>query len=80
MVLSSAQTGTWSGKLDVEGTKLSLVFHLDEDNPTMDSPDQGAQGIPIQITRGEMGNITIRIPSIGATYEGQWLMLKWIPG
>ena len=26
---ANAQTGTWSGKLDVQGTKLSLVFHLD---------------------------------------------------
>ena len=74
LALSFAQTGTWSGKLDVQGSKLSLVFHLDEENPTMDSPDQGAKGIPIQITRGEMGNITIKIPSIGATYEGQWLV------
>ena len=74
MILSQAQTGTWSGKLDVHGSKLSLVFHLDEENPTMDSPDQGAKGIPIQITRGEMGQITIKIPSIGATYEGQWLV------
>ena len=74
MILSQAQTGTWSGKLDVQGSKLSIVFHLDEDNPTVDSPDQGAKGIPIQITRGEMGNITIKIPSLGATYEGQWLV------
>ena len=40
---SDAQTGTWSGKLDVQGSKLSLVFHLDEENPTMDSPDQGSE-------------------------------------
>lgn len=70
--LSIAQTGTWSGKLDVQGTKLSLVFHLDDQNPTMDSPDQGAKGIPIQVTRTETGNITIKVPSIVATYEGQW--------
>ena len=67
-----AQTGTWSGKLDIQGTKLSLVFHLDDQNPTMDSPDQGAKGIPIQVTRTETGNVTIKVPSIGATYEGQW--------
>lgn len=30
MSAANAQTGTWSGKLDVQGTKLSLVFHLDE--------------------------------------------------
>ena len=61
---ASAQTGTWSGKLDVQGTKLSLVFHLDEENPTMDSPDQGAKGIPIEVTRTATGSITIKVPSI----------------
>lgn len=75
-VLSMAQTGTWSGKLDVQGTKLSLVFHLDEENPTMDSPDQGAKGIPVQVTRSESGNVIIKVPSIGATYEGQWMLTQ----
>ena len=74
--VSFAQTGTWSGKLDVQGTKLSLVFHLDEDNPTMDSPDQGAKGIPVQVTRSESGNVVIKVPSIGATYEGQWMLTQ----
>lgn len=74
-----AQTGSWSGKLDVQGAKLSLVFHLDEENPTMDSPDQGAKGIPIEVTRAATGNITIKVPSIGATYEGLWL-IKQIVG
>ena len=73
-LFSHAQTGTWSGKLDVQGTKISLVFHLDEENPTMDSPDQGAKGIPIEVTRTATGSITINVPSIGATYEGQWLV------
>ena len=52
-LFSHAQTGTWSGKLDVQGTKISLVFHL--------------------------GSITIKVPSIGATYEGLWL-IKQIAG
>ena len=43
-VFSSAQTGTWSGKLDLQSTKLALVFHLDGDNPTMDSPDPARGG------------------------------------
>ena len=78
-LFSHAQTGTWSGKLDVQGTKISLVFHLDEENPTMDSPDQGAKGIPIEVTRTATGSITIKVPSIGATYEGLWL-IKQIVG
>ena len=67
-----AQTGTWSGKIEVQEMKLPLVFHLNEENPTMDSPDQGARGIPIAVERDATGKITIKIPSIGATYEGQW--------
>ncbi len=72
-LISHAQTGTWSGKLDVQGTKLSLVFHLDEENPTMDSPDQGARGIPVEFERTATGTVTFKIPSIGASYEGLWM-------
>lgn len=72
--LSYAQTGTWSGKLDIQGSKLSLVFHLNDENPTLDSPDQGARGIPVEVERGQAGKITVRIPSLGASYEGQWLI------
>lgn len=71
--MASAQIGTWSGKLEVQGTKLALVFHLNEENPTMDSPDQGVKGVPIQVERTETGKVTVKIPSIGASYEGQWL-------
>ena len=76
---AEAQTGTWSGKLDVQGVKLSLVFHLDGENPTVDSPDQGAKGIPIQIERKSLGGITIKIPSLGASYEGIY-MVKQVVG
>ena len=69
-----AQSGIWSGKLDVQGAKLSLVFHLDDDKPTMDSPDQGAKGIPIQVERKGFGKIDIRIPSLGASFEGIYMM------
>ena len=70
--LANAQTGNWSGKLDVQGTSLTIVFHLDGDEPTLDSPDQAAQGIPVQIERTAVGGITIQVPSLGASYEGLW--------
>ena len=68
-LFSHAQTGTWSGKLDVQGTKISLVFHLDEENPTIDSPDQGARGISAKLERTATG-IKVAVPSINANYEG----------
>ena len=70
-VSAFAQTGVWSGNLEVMGTKLPLVFHLDDDKPTVDSPNQGAKGIPIQINRSENGEITITVPMIGAVYNGK---------
>ncbi len=73
---SDAQTGTWSGKLEVSGTKMSIVFHLDDENPTLDSPDQGVRGIPAQIQRNGAGKVTVRIPSLAASFEGQWLINK----
>lgn len=73
MFSAGAQTGTWSGELDVRGTPLPLVFRLEEENPTMDSPAQGAMGIPVEVERSATGAVTIRIPSIGAAYAGQWL-------
>lgn len=74
--VADAQTGTWSGRLDVHGTPLSIVFHLDGDQPTADSPDQGAEGIPIEVEKGIAGKVTVRIPSLAAIYEGQWLINK----
>lgn len=72
--VTDAQTGVWSGKLDVQGTKLTLVFHMDDDNPTVDSPDQGVKEIPVQIEGKGTGSINIIIPSLGASYKGVWLV------
>lgn len=74
--IADAQTGTWSGRLDVQGTGLSIVFHLDGDEPVMDSPDQGARGIPVQVERAAAGKILITVPSLAIVYEGQWLVNK----
>ena len=74
--IAGAQTGTWSGQLEFQGMKLTLVFHLDDESPSCDSPDQGAEGIPIQIERSETGKLTVKIPMLGASYEGQWMGMQ----
>lgn len=73
-VFAGAQTGTWSGRLEVQGTSLSIVFHLDGDQPAADSPDQGVTGLPIEVERSGAGKIIVRIPSLAARFEGQWLI------
>lgn len=68
--LAYSQTGTWSGDLEALGTKIPLVFHLDEENPTVDSPSQSVKGMPIQIAKEAPVGITITIPAIGASFKG----------
>ena len=46
-----AQTGTWSGEIEFRGMTIGMVFHFDGDEPTMDVPDQGAFGLPMQVER-----------------------------
>ena len=75
-VFAGAQTGTWSGRLEVQGTRLSIVFHLEGDKPTADSPDQGVTGLPVEVERSGAGKIIILMPSLAARFEGQWLINK----
>lgn len=68
-----AQTGVWSGKISVQGTDLPLVFHIGDDSATMDSPAQGVRGIPAEANISEIGKLTIKVPSIGAIFDGLYL-------
>jgi len=69
-----AQTGPWSGKISISGVSLTLIFNLDDDNCTMDSPDQGAKGIKAVKTITPEGKVIITVPAIGASFEGFCLM------
>ncbi|MCQ2143895.1 MAG: alpha/beta hydrolase [Bacteroidales bacterium] len=62
--------GAWSGRADLgDGMTLGIVFHIDGDKASMDSPDQGASGIAAEYSV-ENGRIIFRVPSIGLVYEG----------
>jgi fermentation-respiration switch protein FrsA (DUF1100 family) len=67
-------TGQWNGVLEVQGIQLRLVFHVSEaDNgyeATMDSPDQGANGIPVTQTTLEDETITFRVADLDMQYQG----------
>lgn len=70
--MANSQTGVWSGNLEVRDTKLPIVFHLDKDKPTVDSPAQAVKGLPIQIVKADGDSLVINIPSIGASYKGKF--------
>jgi alpha/beta superfamily hydrolase len=67
-------SGKWNGILKVQGTQLRLVFNItktaNDYKSTMDSPDQGAAGIPVTSTTYENSILTLEIASAGIKYEG----------
>ncbi|WP_192347808.1 S9 family peptidase [Algoriphagus sp. Y33] len=76
VVSSFAQdiTGQWHGALKVQGIQLRLVFNVEQTesgySSTMDSPDQGAFGIPVTSTRFQDGTLKIAITNANIIYEG----------
>ena len=66
--------GDWKGTLDVQGTKLEIIFHIaQKDNvysATMDVPMQGASGLAIDKTEVKDNTITLKATSLGIEYQG----------
>ncbi|MGL4993420.1 MAG: alpha/beta hydrolase family protein [Bacteroidales bacterium] len=68
--------GSWKGKLKLGAQELNIVFNLKRvDNGgyscSMDSPDQGAKGIPAVANLIDGDSINIDIPMIKANYGGK---------
>ncbi|MEL6804967.1 MAG: alpha/beta hydrolase, partial [Bacteroidota bacterium] len=68
-------TGDWFGKLSVQGSELSIVFHIEEVDgslkATLDSPDQGATGIPTDETAFDGGQLRISAAALGLVYTAE---------
>ncbi len=80
--------GEWSGVIGFGGAELALVLHVEEAEDgsltaLMDSPDQGAFGIPVGSVSQDGSEVTVDLPAIGASYratmdeggavmKGQW--------
>ncbi len=69
-------TGQWNGVLSVQGINLRIVFHIEKNSEgyssTMDSPDQNATGIPVKTTSFDGSKLSLAVPNIGLTYEGEF--------
>lgn len=65
--------GEWSGNLSVGAMSLKLVLHIDKQGDayacTLDSPMQGATGIPCTASAQD-DKIAVGVPSIGAMFKG----------
>ncbi len=64
-------TGEWSGQLEATPQmKLKLVFHINENAVSLDSPDQGAYGIPGELIFLSKDSVNFKIPKIFAGFSG----------
>lgn len=67
-------TGQWNGILKVQSMQLRLVFHINKTESgyttTMDSPDQGANGLPVSSTSFESGILKLEAAALLMTYTG----------
>ncbi len=70
----AAILGTWKGTLSVKGTEMPLLFHVSEKegalSTTMDSPSQGATGLPMDSTVFENNQLTLVFKQAGIKYVG----------
>ena len=68
--------GDWYGSLQIQGTKLPLVFHIKKQDSsystTMDSPKQMAMGLPVARTTVENSQLLLEAPAMGIKYTGEY--------
>lgn len=66
--------GNWQGKLNVGGIELRIVLHINKNDTTytatMDSPDQGAKGIPVNNTVLDGKTFSFEVPTANIKYNG----------
>jgi pimeloyl-ACP methyl ester carboxylesterase len=67
--------GDWEGTLDAGAVKLRIVLHITRKEgaygATLDSPDQGALGVPIETVTVTGDSIKMDMKSLRATYAGR---------
>ena len=72
---TTALLGSWSGKLKVGAMSLTLVLHLEQADGyvkmSLDSPDQGAKGIPAFKEYLSDDSLAVKVEAIGMTYRAR---------
>ncbi len=67
--------GTWQGTLHVGAISLRLGLHVTRAASgalvsQLDSIDQGAMGLPVQVTTFQDGRLHLELPNLHATFDG----------
>ena len=73
-IFSQEITGNWLGALDIMGNKLRIGFNIEKTDTVyktkMDSPDQGAFGLPTSKTTFANDTLKIDASGLGISYTG----------
>jgi pimeloyl-ACP methyl ester carboxylesterase len=68
--------GSWAGNLSIQGTQLPLIFNIQKNGDlyqtTLDSPMQGAKGIPIAETTFANNELQIAAPNLNLKFNGHF--------
>lgn len=85
--------GTWQGRLAFSGASLQLIVHLKNTggiySAVMDSPDQGAKGIPVSSVTVTGDSLLLTVAAVGGklsgrfttdtTFRGEWFQGASLP-
>ena len=67
--------GIWQGTLEAGGIKVRLVFHVSKKDgkrlATLDSPDQGVTGVPLDEVEDKDGRVRLGLKKGGFAFEGK---------
>lgn len=76
---TDAFVGLWQGTIRASGQEIRLVFHIERSDPsrpeqglkaTVDSPDQGVNGIPVESVTVSDTRITLKVTATQGSYSG----------
>lgn len=72
---AQSAAGRWEGRLSVDNTQLRLAFNIQQQGSglkaTLDSPDQGARGIPVDSVGQKADSLFLYLPRMGASFAGR---------
>jgi len=71
----SKAEGTWQGAIEVANMRMRIAMHVSHDDKgrllaSLDSLDQGIQGIPASKVAEKEGELSFEIPAFAAEYRG----------
>lgn len=76
MLFAQQITGSWTGELEIQGTKLPLIFNIKQNDinytATFDSPVQNAKDIPIAQTTFVNNELVLNAKNLGILYKGNY--------